>query len=160
MDTTLNEFPIEDHGFVYATLYIKPLNDVTMLERKFLLDTGASATTMSLNGLTELGYTKEWVEQNGIPQRPYETASKVKIGGCYKIRLPQVTIGNHVCLNFHMITSLESDLNDLLGINFIRYNNWIFDYKEGKVSFTLNETITPKNATDFGIYALQNIEEE
>jgi len=160
MDTNLNEFLIRNNGFVYATLYIKPLNDVTMLERSFLLDTGASATTMSLDGLTRLGYTKEWVQENGVPQRPYETASKVKIGGCYKIRLPQVTVGNHVCLNFHMITSLESDLNDLLGINFIRYNNWIFDYEEGKVSFRLIKTIVPQNSGDFGIHTLQNIEEE
>ena len=155
MDTALNEFLVDKNGFVYATLYIKPLNDVTMEDYKFLIDTGASATTISLDSLTRLGYTKEWVEQNGIPQRPYKTASKVDIGGCYKIRLPQVTIGNHVCLNFHMITSLESDLNELLGINFIRYSNWIFDYKEGKVSFTLNETIMPKNATDFGIHTVQ-----
>ena len=39
MDTALNEFLIDKDGFVYATLYIKPLNDVTMVERRFLLDT-------------------------------------------------------------------------------------------------------------------------
>jgi len=148
MATLDNRVDIDEHGRIYYILYIKPFADVTMKPVVFRFDTGADPCMIDIGMLLNLGYTAEWVLQNGEKYKVNQ-ADKTEIKNCYAVHLPQVTIGKHSFNNFKIVTSTTERLNQLMGINFIALCDWDISYKKSYAEFTLIKQIVGKSPGDF-----------
>jgi len=155
MATLSNRVTINKSGQIHYDLYIKPFADVTMIPFEFIFDTGAGTCMIDLRELQKLGYTEEWVLQNGV-KKTVNQANKTKIENCYVIKLPQITIGKHSFNNFNMITSTTERLNQLLGLNFIALCDWNISYKNNYAEFTLIKQILGKAPGDFEAFLSQD----
>jgi len=107
--------------------------------------------------LQKLGYTEEWVLQNG-EKKAVNQVNKTAIENCYIVHLPQVTIGKHSFSNFRVVTSTTERLNQLMGINFIALCDWDICYKKSYAEFTLIKQIVGKSPGDFEAFLAQNEE--
>jgi hypothetical protein len=57
---------LKENGAAYEYIYVAPFGGKTMRKFPFLLDPGATRTTINKSLLTKLGYTNDWILQNKI----------------------------------------------------------------------------------------------
>jgi hypothetical protein len=128
------KFEFEEYGRAYVPMSIKPLNEITLSEVRFKVDTGADVTTVSKKNLVALGYNMEWIKQNAIvykgDDRP-TTAAGDKINAGY-IQLPLVNILGYEGKNwvFQVIMDEKQDFRNLLGRDLLAGFNYQFDNYE------------------------------
>ena len=128
---------IRSNGFIYVPVHVKHRNLPNMLTRTYKVDTGANSTTISRTWLEALGYDAKWVLENGKPTFP-TSASGAPIKDCYRITLPEISIGDWIGGNWEFTVTLnaEIDFRLLLGTDTMQFFNWHIDY--GNMSCVYN----------------------
>jgi hypothetical protein len=110
-----------------------------MYDVDYKVDSGANCTTINRELLTKLGYDKDWIKSGILLEgdaRP-TLASGIPIDDCYKVVLPEITIGDWVGYNWPFITSLTVPFRSLLGTDSMAFFNWHFDYGQNVCAFEL-----------------------
>jgi len=125
--------------FTYIDLYCLERDYKGQQNFSFKVDTGANISSISLTALLELGYTSDWIVQNGTLEPAAETANGRIVENCYRIHLPQVKFGTYTCKNPLFLTSLTEDMRNLFGLNFMRYFNWDLNYQTKVAKYFINE---------------------
>ena len=125
--------------FTYIDLYCLTYDSKGQKRVQFKVDTGANISSISLNALLALGYTADWIVQNGTLEPAAETANGRTVENCYRIHLPQVKFGVYTCKNPLFLTSLTEDMRNLFGLNFMRYFNWDLNYQTKVAEYFINE---------------------
>jgi len=75
----MTNLELNERGIAICEVYFKPYNDITMSFVRFRVDTGADFTTISKRQIYELGYSKEWLQENMKPRQVATLASGEKI---------------------------------------------------------------------------------
>jgi hypothetical protein len=104
----------------------------------FMVDTGATCTTINRRNLHDLGYDDNWIKTFGVklPERECPIlADKRRATDCYKIKLPEVKIEGVEGGNWEFMTSFSADFTLLFGTDSMRFFNWTFDYMNGMCRF-------------------------
>lgn len=57
---------LRENGAAYKNIFVAPLGGKIMERFPFLLDPGATRTTINKSLLTKLGYTEDWISKNKI----------------------------------------------------------------------------------------------
>jgi hypothetical protein len=130
---------IDQYGFVFINVDIKPKSGLTMEAVPYKVDTGANCTTINYSRLYQLGFDEAWIKSGRLltgEARP-TVASGVYVEDCYQVTLPEIHIGDYVGYNWPFITSLNVDFKFLLGTDSLRFFNWTFDYENNVCRFEL-----------------------
>jgi len=138
----MNKISFREYGRVYIPINIKPLDDVTLREALFKVDTGADTTTISKKDLYKLGYNMDWIKQNAVVYEDKDkptTATGEKINAGY-IQLPLINIFGYEGKNwgFQIIVDDKQDFRNLLGRDLLTGFNYHFDNDED--IFTISRT--------------------
>ena len=132
---------VSELGRVYIPIYFKPLNDITMLGRRFKVDTGADRSTIFKEDLYSLGYNYEWILSNITERDSIELANKttVEVG---VIQLPLMNILGYECKKWPFIVIMEgsSDFRNLIGRDLLSGFNYCFD--NDNKEFTISKTLS------------------
>jgi predicted aspartyl protease len=137
---------IKPNGATYKEIFIAPLNGKKMLNHPFLLDTGATKTTINKSLLILLGYTNEWIERNKISlsenEKPFMADGR-KLNA-YGIPAMRITIDEHEILHDgYFITSDEAPkLSFLLGADILSYFDIFFKYSEWRTYYEFRKERT------------------
>ena len=106
----------------------------------YKIDSGANCTTIGFDELHALGYDDNWIASNGTlltgNDRP-TVASCAPVDDCYRIALPEITIGGWVGYNWPVLTSLTVPFRLLFGTDSMQFFNWHFDYENGVCRYDL-----------------------
>ena len=130
---------LKENGAGYTNVFVAPLSGKIMEKTPFLLDPGATRTTINKTLLTGLGYTDEWLQKNKIllaeEEKPFlADGSRLDAYGVPAMRL---TIAEHEI--FHDGYFLTSDnapkLSFLLGVDILSYFDISFKYSEWRVYY-------------------------
>ena len=135
----MNEIQFSPLGFAFLRVDIKPRHSTTMEAISYKVDTGANCTTISSERLFELGFDVDWIRSGKLLEgnsRP-TVASGLPVNDCYEVVLPEIRIGDWVCYNWPLLTSLSVPFKLLLGTDSMQFFNWIFDYENGVCRFDL-----------------------
>ena len=133
---------IDQKGFAYIRVHVESKSGIGSLEYK--VDSGASRTTINIEALLRLGYTKEWVKNNGTlltdGDKPL-LANNMPIEDCYIVTLPGTYFGGYRSEFWKPLVLLHDSYQFrlLLGVDIMRYFLWQFDYAESLCYFKLNE---------------------
>jgi hypothetical protein len=149
-----------ENGAAYKNVFVAPLDGKTMERIPFLIDPGATRTTINKKLLTKLGYTDEWIMKNKIvlsdDEKP-QLADGSKLDA-YGIPAMRLTIDEHEI--FHDGYFLTSDnapkLSFLLGVDILSYFDVFFKYSEWRVYYQFRNdktTIPPGQGENFAYEA-------
>ena len=120
------------NGVAIITIAMGALDGVTMPQRKFLVDTGATRTTIPKTILIkELGYTDDYISKNKtlLPDIEKPLMADGKRANVYKVKAPRINIGGHELQLDNILTSDSiTSLNLLLGLDILRYFNFSFNF--------------------------------
>jgi len=127
----MHTFKFEKFGRVFASIYIKPLNEVKLTRVRFKVDTGADTTTISKLDLFDLGYDINWIRSNAIIYKDDDkpiTASGDRVNAGY-IQLPLINILGYEAKQwpFQIILDEDQDFSNLLGRDLLTGFNYTFD---------------------------------
>jgi len=140
---------MRENGAAYEHIFVAPLSGKVMRKFPFLLDPGATRTTINKSLLTKLGYTDDWISLSKIvlsdDEKPLlADGSKLDAYGIPAMRL---TIDNHEILhNGYFLTSDNAPkLSFLLGVDILSYFDFSFRYSEWRVyyEFRKDKIIVP-----------------
>jgi len=99
---------------------------------KFLVDTGASGTTVPKSFLINmLGYTEDYIQGNKVilPDDKKPLMADGKRIDLYKIKAPRINISGHEIQPDHLLTSDSvKTLNYLLGLDILQYFKFTYDF--------------------------------
>ena len=134
----MRPIPLTENGAAYVQVHIAPLDGRQMATHTFLLDTGATTTSIPKSFLVDkLGYTEEYIQANRI-LLPEESRPKMANGeraDVYKIPIPRLNIGGHEIQHDYVISSDSVDLSFLLGLDLLSYFKFTFDF-DAKSQYT------------------------
>ena len=124
--------PLLQTGVANLYVALTAIDGVTMPKRRFLVDTGATRTTIPKTVLVNaLSYAEEDIERNKIflPEDKKPKMADGKTVDVYGIKAPRINISGHEIQSDYFLTSdtVES-LNLLLGLDILRYFKFIFDF--------------------------------
>ena len=108
------------------------LGGVSMRTLQFLVDTGATRTTIPKKTLKDrLGFTEEWIQRNKVlmseKDRPI-LADKTR-ADAYKIPITRINISGHeIQHDDYILTSDTVEFNLLLGLDILSYFKFTFDF--------------------------------
>jgi hypothetical protein len=137
---------LKENGAGYEDVFVAPLSGKIMVRTPFLLDPGATRTTINKTLLTTLGYGEEWLQKNKIvlteEEKPFlADGSRLDAYGVPSMRL---TIAEHEI--FHDGYFLTSDnapkLSFLLGVDILSYFDINFKYSEWRVYYEFRKDRT------------------
>jgi hypothetical protein len=141
-DVKLNE-----QGFAFVDVFIRKAGAAArdrMPNLSFKVDSGACSSTISIEDLIDLGYTADWVRENGKEltgeKRPSGFSGE-PVDGLWEVTLPFVRLGLNCAPNgCRFITRLDSPrgaprVRLLLGTDVLSNFNWFFDYDRNICSF-------------------------
>ena len=137
----VNTVKIDSKGFAYTLVYINSSYGWGSLEYK--VDSGANRSTINIEAVKRLGYSVEWIKENGVllegNERPL-VANNKPIDGCYIITVPEVIIGGQYGKLWRPMVYINNDYQFrlLLGVDIMQYFNWEFDYVKCECSFWRN----------------------
>ena len=140
-------FPILSNGTARATVGLSSLDGKRMVELPFLIDTGATRTSINKLFLVKrLGYTDDWLSKNRIeiPKEKWPiiaNGEKIEVYGIPAIRLN--IDGHEIFRRGHDEYFLTSDvapkLSFLLGTDILSYFDIFFMYSEGRVYYEFRQ---------------------
>ena len=156
----MTRIAFSEHGRVYVPINIKPLKDTTMLRVRFKADTGADISTISKMDLLDLGYDKDWIQQNAVvfsdEDKP-TTASGDRIDAGL-VQLPIINILDYEgkCWPFQIVMSEKHEFRNLLGRDLLTGFNYQFNNDYDIFSIDRTKVFKPryKFLTDQGIHEL------
>ena len=118
-------------GAAFVDVHIAPLDGRQMETEPFLLDTGATSTSIPKSFLVErLGYTEDYIQTHRI-LLPKESQPKMANGeraDVYKIPITRINIGGHEIQHDYVISSDSVKLSFLLGLDLLSYFKFTFDF--------------------------------
>jgi len=122
---------IRANGTAYVAVHIAPLDGRQMATQSFLLDTGATRTTIPKVFLVDkLGYTEEYIQANRelLPEEEQPTMANGERADVYRIPIPRLNIGGHEIQHDYVLSSDKVGLNFLLGLDLLSYFNFAFNF--------------------------------
>jgi hypothetical protein len=137
-----------EYGRVFLPIFIKPINENTMLPISFKVDTGADSTTISKLDLLDLGYDIKWVYHNAVVFKDNHkpiTASGEIINAGY-VQLPIINILGYEgrCWPFQIIMNEEKDFRNLLGRDLLAGFNYEFNNDNDTFSIARTKKFNPR----------------
>jgi hypothetical protein len=137
----VHEVKIDENGFAFIRVFVKPENETTMLPLSFKVDSGANCTTMSRDMLSMLGYDDDWIKAGKRlegDERP-TVATGEAVDNCYLVILPEIHIGGCVGYNWPVRVSLNEKVQFrlLFGTDSMRFFNFEFNYEHNVCKFNL-----------------------
>ena len=130
---------MRENGATYEHIFVAPLSGKVMRKFPFLLDPGATRTTINKSLLTKLGYTEDWISQNKIilsdDEKPLlADGSRLDAYGIPAMRL---TIDEHEIFHdsYFLTSDNASKLSFLLGVDILSYFDIFFKYSEWRVYY-------------------------
>jgi hypothetical protein len=127
----MHKFRFNKYGRVYVPIYIKPIDETTLLSLNFKVDTGADASTISKTDLIDLGYEMSWIMKNITIFKDEDkpstaTGDKVNAG---LVQLPLINILGYEAKNwpFQIIIDEDKDFRNLLGRDLLTGFNYDFN---------------------------------
>jgi predicted aspartyl protease len=128
----MKSIPLLSSGAAYMFVGISAYNGVDMPTFRFLVDTGATRTTIPKNILIDtLGYSEEYIENRKIilPEKDKPCLADGSRANVYKIPAPRINISGHELQTDYILTSdTINTLHYLLGLDILRYFKIIFDF--------------------------------
>jgi len=125
-------------GSVFIELSAKNRITLDLVNFLYMVDTGATCTTIGRKQLHCLGYDDNWIKTTGekLPERECPIlADRRRATDCYKIKLPEVSIEGIEGGNWEFMTSFSTEFTLLFGTDSMRFFNWSFDYMNGMCRF-------------------------
>ena len=127
----MHTFDFSEFGRVFLPLYIKPFDELTLLDTDFKVDTGADKTTISKHSLYRLGYDINWIKNNTVVYTDKDkptTASGDKVNAGY-IQLPLINLLGYEAKYwpFQIIIDENQDFRNLLGRDLLTGFNYNFN---------------------------------
>jgi len=128
----MKSIPLLKTGVANIFIGVAMLNGLEMPMLKFLVDTGATRTTIPKEILVEeLGYTEEYIQDNKVllPDDEKPTMANGSKADVYKVKAQRINIGGHEIQPDYILTSdTIKSLNLLLGLDILRYFKFIYDF--------------------------------
>ena len=128
----MKSIPLINSGAAYIFVGMAAYNDVDMPTFRFLVDTGATRTTMPKNILKDmLGYSEDYIQSNKVvlPEKDKPYLADGNRADVYRIPAPRVNISGHeLQLGFILTSDTISTLHFLLGLDVLRYFKIIYDF--------------------------------
>ena len=128
----MNSIVLNNSGAAYIKINIASLKGVSMQKFEFLIDTGATITTIPKGYLIKaLGYTDKYILDNKIilSEKEKPTMANGKKIDVYKIPITRMNIGGYeIQHNGCILTSDTVKLGFLLGSDILRYFKFTFDF--------------------------------
>ena len=118
-------------GVAFIPVNLATFDGRNMFVRNFLVDTGATETTIPKSFLMEqLGYTAEYIEENKvmIPQENQPTMANGDKADVYKLPITRINIGEHEIKHEYILSSDNTNFSFLLGLDILKYFRFIFDF--------------------------------
>jgi hypothetical protein len=154
---------LDQFGFAFAPIQVKPRQSLTMLVVYYKVDSGANCTTISSKRLLELGYDEHWIKGERLLERDARPtlASGLPVDDCYEVILPEIRIEDCVGYNWSFVTSLSVPFRFLLGTDTMQFFNWTFDYEHWMCKFNLipGKRRLLFNSQEQSIHSLDELEE-
>jgi len=128
----MKSIPLLKTGVANIFLGMAMLDGLEMPVLKFLVDTGATRTTIPKETLVEeLGYTEEYIKNNKVflsdDEKP--TMANGSKANVYKVKAQRINIGGHEIQPDYILTSdTITSLNLLLGLDILRYFKFTYDF--------------------------------
>jgi predicted aspartyl protease len=128
----MKSIPLQQNGAAVINVSIAMRNSATMVQRRFLVDTGATRTTIPKKMLVDaLDYTDDYIRKNKIQlsERDKPLMADGKRADVYMMKAPRINIGGHEIQSDYILTSdtIES-LNLLLGLDILRFFKFTYDF--------------------------------
>lgn len=136
------------HGSVFVPIDIKPLDDTTMQQIMFKVDTGADNTTISKPKLIFLGYSMDWIRKNVVifPDKDKPTtASGDKVNAGY-VQLPVINLFGYEGKQwpFFIVVDEDKDFRNLLGRDLLTGFNYQFNNDDDIFSIGRTKAFKPR----------------
>jgi len=140
------EIKLNNDGFAYIEIGMKPFEGFIQKKVEFKLDTGANISTISKEDLRQkLGYTEAWITANTIEDsRLCVNSASMPSERAYYVAIPICNVLNKKLMNWpfyirpigEVVTAsdgkeIDRDYNNLLGLNIFSYFNFEFSYSTG-----------------------------
>jgi len=124
----MTKLELNERGSANCRIHFKPYNDIIMQAVLFRVDTGVDFTSLSKKQIYDLGYSKEWLEENKKPRQTATLASGEKIH-TYYIQMPMVNLYGFEAVNWPFVIAAddEKDFAHLLGLDLLAGFNFTFD---------------------------------
>jgi len=119
------------NGTAFVSIHIAPLGGREMATHTFLLDTGATRTTIPKYFLLDsLGYTEEYIQANRVllPEKSQPLMANGERADVYRIPITRLNIGGHEIQHDYVLSSDKVGLSFLLGLDLLSYFKFIFDF--------------------------------
>jgi len=137
------EVKIEKNGLTWVEVGVVRFDNPTMESVEFLIDTGATITTVAHLDLILFGYSVNWI-RNGkrlVGGSRLRAANRSQIDNCYMVVLPSINIGGYVGYNWPGVTDTTGDLISLFGTDSMKFFNWELNYRDRRCRFSLIEEL-------------------
>jgi len=156
VETEINKF-----GFINLRVNIRKNNSFKMTECSYKLDTGASSTTIDIETLEILGFDEKWIVCNGVKLKDEEAptlADGTPVKNCYRVVLPEISIGDWVGYNWPILVSLNTSFRLLLGVDSLQFFNWTINYERSVCRFNLilNKRKLVFNGKEQSVHSLED----
>ena len=118
-------------GAAFLTVNIATLGGIGMHRTEFLVDTGATHTTIPKSFLlTHLGFTEEYISNNKIilPEREQPIMANGEKANVFKLPITRINIGGYEIQHDYILSSDTVNLSLLLGLDVLSYFKIIFDF--------------------------------
>ncbi|MCL2223037.1 MAG: hypothetical protein FWC20_11700 [Oscillospiraceae bacterium] len=124
--------PLQVSGAVFLDVSLATFDGKSMETWGFLVDTGATRTTVPKRFLVKLlGYTEEFIQSHKIllSEKDKPTMADGNKADLYKVKAPRMNISGHEIQNDYILTSDSvTSLNSLLGLDILSYFNFSFNF--------------------------------
>ena len=124
--------PLQQTGAANLYVALTAFDGISMHQRRFLVDTGATRTTIPKSVLIkELNYTEEYISLNKLHLPEYKKPKMAdgKTVDVYGIKAPRINISGHEIQSDYFLTSdTVETLTLLLGLDVLRYFKFTFDF--------------------------------
>ena len=128
----MNSTALYRSGAAYVPVGIATLDGMHMPKLLFLVDTGATKTTIPKATLVKhLGYTDAWIQRNKVivPYNEKPIMANGKRADVYRVPLTRINIGGHEIQHDNCILSSDTiSLSFLLGLDILSYFKFYFDF--------------------------------
>jgi hypothetical protein len=147
--------PLDAAGRAICHIYFKPQNKVIMPRFHFKIDTGADISTMPKEYLYDLGYDKEWILSNAVPETDRETTTATgQMVTNYIVRLPMINVHGYEAINWPFAILLDDehpdgktisrDYRPLSGLDLLAGFNFNLDNANNCFSLTRIKSFNPR----------------
>ncbi|MCL2198646.1 MAG: retroviral-like aspartic protease family protein [Defluviitaleaceae bacterium] len=145
----MKAIPLERSGVAYIYIALAHTNGKTMPKFPFLVDTGATRTTIPKETLIkELGYTEDFINTNKLilSEKEKPIMANGERADVYKLPGMRLNIGGYEIQHDFILSSDTINLSLLLGLDVLNYFKFTFDFDStdsacpyGKMFYALRE---------------------